>query len=158
MILVSMCLAGIDCNYKGESKPNKRVIELIKKGKAIPICPEQLGGLPTPRSGARITTSKGIDVIKGKAFLKTDNRGDVTKEYIHGANLTLKLVNDFKISTVILKQGSPSCGTRITQGGLKERSTVPGEGVTTALLIKKGIKVLSEEDLENDELFFELMK
>lgn len=158
MILVSMCLAGIDCNYKGESKPNSRIIELIEKGKAIPVCPEQLGGLPTPRSGARITTSNGFDVISGKAFLKTDNGGDVTKEYIHGANLTLKLVNDFKISTVILKQGSPSCGTRITQGGMEERSTVSGEGVTTALLRDKGIRVLSEEDLEDDELFYELMK
>jgi len=108
MILVSLCLAGINCNYKGESKPDERVKELIRKGRAIPICPEQLGGLPTPRSGSRIISGKGEDVIDGKTRVITDDGNDVTENYLKGAELTLQLCKQFNITTVILKQGSPS--------------------------------------------------
>ena len=100
MILVSMCLAGINCNYKGESKPNEKVKELIRKGKAIPICPEQLGGLPTPRSGSRIISGNGEDVIDGKTNVITDNGNDVTKNYLKGAELTLQLCKQFGLSLI----------------------------------------------------------
>jgi len=157
MILVSMCLAGINCNYKGESKPNEKVKELIRKGKAIPICPEQLGGLPTPRSGSRIISGNGEDVIDGKTNVITDNGNDVTKNYLKGAELTLQLCKQFGITTVILKQGSPSCGKGKTQGGEKERKLINGNGVTVALLKRNGIEIYSEEDLENEEIWKKLI-
>jgi len=149
MIIVSACLAGINCNYKGESKPNQKVIELIKKGKAIPICPEQLGGLTTPRSGARILTGIGEEVLDKKSKIITDNNVDVTEQYIKGAQETLRIVKNFNVTVVVLKQGSPSCGHGHTQGGLNSRELVTGNGVTVALLKRNGIKVYSEEDLEN---------
>ncbi len=157
MILVSMCLVGIDCNYKGQSKPNKRVIELIRRGKAIPVCPEQLGGLPTPRSGARILSGNGEDVLNGKTKVITDAGEDVTENYLKGAEYTLKLCREYGITSVILKQGSPSCGKGKTQGGKTERFLTEGNGVTVALLKRNGISVYSEEDLENDEIWEKLI-
>ncbi|MDD5254365.1 MAG: DUF523 domain-containing protein [Candidatus Nanoarchaeia archaeon] len=147
MILVSACLAGINCNYKGESKPNEKIIKLIKEGKAIPICPEQLGGLTTPRSGARILSGNGQDVLDKKTKLITDNGNDVTEQYIKGANEVLRIIREFNIKKVILKQGSPSCGKGITQAGKEKRETVKGNGVTTALLIREGIEVVTEQDI-----------
>ncbi len=153
MILVSACLAGINCNYKGESRPNKKVIELVRSGKAIPICPEQLGGLSTPRSGARILTNNGNDVLDGKSRLITDDGQDVTEQYLRGAYEVLKLVKEINISKAILKQGSPSCGNGKTQGGKDIRKLVLGDGVTVALLKKNGIEVYSEEEIENDDIW-----
>ena len=158
MILVSMCLVGVNCNYKGELKPNEKIIQLLKAGKAIPVCPEQLGGLPTPRSGARIVGGDGRDVLDGKAKLITDNGKDVTEQYLKGAYETLKLCKMLNVKAVVLKQGSPSCGSRKTQGGLQERKTVEGLGVTAALLKRNGIKVYSEEDLDNPAVWEELNK
>jgi uncharacterized protein YbbK (DUF523 family) len=148
MIIVSACLAGINCNYKGESKQNDEVIALIREGKAIPICPEQLGGLTTPRSGARILNGNGKDVLNGRSKVLTDDRNDVTKEYLLGAKETLGIAEKFSVRVAILKQGSPSCGNGKTQGGENERKLVKGEGVTVALLKAKGIKVFTEEDLD----------
>ncbi len=156
MILVSMCLGGIDCNYKGESKPNRRVIELIRTGRAIPVCPEQLGGLPTPRSGSRIISGNGEDVIDGKTRVITDDGQDVTMEYLRGAELTLQFCRKFGIDTVILKQGSPSCGKGKTQGGWDERRLVEGDGVTVALLKRNGITVYTEDDLEDEDIWREI--
>jgi len=153
MILVSACLAGINCNYKGESKPNKKIIELIKKGKAIPICPEQLGGLATPRSGARILSNKGLDIIENRSRLITDDSQDVTDQYLRGAQEILKIIDDFNVLTVILKQGSPSCGNGKTQGGEERRELVQEDGVTVALLKKNGVQVYSEDDLEIEDIW-----
>jgi uncharacterized protein YbbK (DUF523 family) len=158
MIIVSACLAGINCNYKGKSAPNKKVIELIKRGKAVAVCPEQLGGLTTPRSGARIVSGNGNDVLNQKSKLITDDGQDVTQEYIRGANETFFISKNFDSSVVILKQGSPSCGNGRTQGGIKLREHVEGDGVTTALLKKNGIKVFSEEDLEDEKIWKPLIE
>jgi len=152
-----MCLAGINCNYKGESKPNEKIKILIRAGKAIPICPEQLGGLPTPRSGSRIISGNGDDIIDGKTKVITDDGKDVTENYLRGAEFTLELCKQFGIKKAILKQGSPSCGKGKTQGGEGERKLVIGNGVTTALLQRNGMKVYNEDDLENEELWNELI-
>ena len=116
VILVSMCLIGIDCNYKGQSKPNQKVIELVKMGKAIPVCPEQLGGLPTPREPCRLKDGKVI----GK-----DGK-DYTKYYKRGAELTLKIAKMFGVRKAYLKKNSPSCGKG---------------GITRKLLEENGIRV-----------------
>ena len=116
MILVSMCLIGINCNYKGESKPNQKVIELVKMGKAIPVCPEQLGGLPTPRVACH---------IKGDRVIGKDGK-DYTEDYKRGAELTLEIAKMFGIKKAYLKRNSPSCGKG---------------GITRKLLEENGIKV-----------------
>lgn len=148
MKLCSACLLGIECRYDGKSnieKASQKLIEEYKKGNLIPVCPEQLGGLSIPRSGARILSGKGEDVLDGKSKLVTDDGKDVTQQYIKGAFETLKIAKDLKVEEVILKQKSPSCGSAFTQGGEKERVTVEGSGVTTVLLQRNGIKVVDEK-------------
>ncbi len=149
MKLCSGCLIGLECRYDGKSnieKASPKLLEEFKRGEIIPVCPEQLGGLPTPRDGARIIYGKGEEVLYKKARLVTDNSNeDVTKQYIRGAYEALKIAMDLDITEVIFKQKSPSCGCGLTQGGEK-RTTIKGDGVTTALFKQHGIKVYSNEE------------
>jgi uncharacterized protein YbbK (DUF523 family) len=158
MILVSACLAGINCTYKAGNNRNEKVIKLVRKGKAIPVCPEQLGGLSTPRSGSRIISGNGNDALDGKSKVMTDDGEDVTQQYIKGANETLAIAKNFNVSAVILKQGSPSCGNGYTQGGLNSREKTAGDGITVALMKRNGIKVLSEEDLDDEKIWESLIE
>ena len=100
MKLCSACLLGINCRYNGERKPNKKVIDLAMKETLIPVCPEQLGGLATPRPPAEI---KDDCVVNSKGT-------DVTKEFKQGAEEVLKIAKLFSIKEAILKLRSPSCG------------------------------------------------
>ena len=149
MKLCSACLLGINCNYLGsnnlEDAP-KYLLEEYKRGNLIPVCPEQLGGLPTPRSGARITEGDGSGILRGENKILTDEGKVVTEQYLKGAYETLKIAKALGITEAVLKQGSPSCGCGCTQGGLDSRRSVEGNGVTTSLLIKHDIIVLTEED------------
>jgi len=147
MKIVSACLAGINCNYKGESKPNKKVIELVKKGEAIPICPEQLGGLPTPRIPQEIQGFSGEKVLDGECKVLNKNGEDVTQEFIKGAHETLRIVKIYNCKEAILKARSPSCGYGKTPDGTFSGKLINGNGVTAALLKRNGIKVYTEEDL-----------
>ncbi|MBU0744651.1 MAG: DUF523 domain-containing protein [Gammaproteobacteria bacterium] len=133
MKIVSACLAGIKCNYLGEARPCAKVIDLVCKGKAIPVCPEQLGGMTTPREaseqrGDRIFTSSGKDV--------TDN-------FEFGAKEGLKIAELIGCKDAILKARSPSCGSRKISGD----TFTTGEGVFAKLLKRNGINVVSEEEL-----------
>ncbi len=132
MIIVSSCLAGLKTRYNGEANPNSRVIDLVSRGKAVPICPEQLGGLPTPRSCAIIINGDGDDVIQRKARVITEEGEDVTENFLRGAEETLKIAKLVGAREAILKNGSPSCGF-----GEKD-----GLGVTAALLKANGIKAV----------------
>ncbi len=136
-ILCSACLLGVRCRYDGKSKPNKKVMALLKKGVAIPICPEQLGGLPTPREPAEQKSGRVI----------TKSRKDVTKNFRKGAAEVLKIAKAFKIKVAILKQRSPSCGYGQIYDGTFSGKVVEGNGVTTSALKRRGIKIISEEDL-----------
>ena len=122
MKLCSACLLGINCRYNGETKSDQKVLELAKKETLIPVCPEQLGGLTTPRDAAENKDNKVF----------TKNGKDVTEQFVKGAEEVLKIVKLFGIEEAILKQRSPSCGSY---------------GVTTKLLKENGIKVISEEEL-----------
>jgi len=103
MIFVSACLVGINCKYNGGNNYNNKIFNLVKQGKAIPICPEQLGGLQTPRNPSE------IKIIDGKRYV-IDNKGtDVTQNFDKGAKEVLKLAKELKIKKVILKSKSPSC-------------------------------------------------
>jgi uncharacterized protein YbbK (DUF523 family) len=154
MIIVSACLAGIPCNYNGEATPNEKVISLIKEGLAFPVCPEVLGGLTIPRSRTRIVEGDGNTVLdRKKGLLVTTDGKDVTKQFLEGAELTLKVLRLLGIETVILKQDSPSCGCGRTLGGLLEPAKIKGDGVATAILKREGIRVYPEESLADDKLF-----
>ena len=137
MKIVSACLAGVNCRYKGDSKPNEKVIEMVNKGEAIPVCPEQLGGLPTPRIPAEQQEDKVI---------RTDCI-DVTQEFNQGAEETLRIAKMVNAKEAILKATSPSCGCGKVYDGSFKGNLVEGDGVTTKLLKKNGIKVITEEDL-----------
>jgi uncharacterized protein YbbK (DUF523 family) len=137
MKLCSACLLGINCRYDGKSKPNERVLELSKKEKLIPVCPEQLGGLPTPRIQSEIRNGKVFN-LAGE---------DVTNSFKKGAEKTLKLAKKYNIKEAILKQRSPSCGCGKIYDGTFSKKVIEGWGITANLLRKNGIKVVSEEDI-----------
>jgi len=146
MKLCSACLLGLECRYDGKSNLEKASAELLREfrdGKIIPVCPEQLGGLSTPRGGARILSGRGEDVLDGKTKILTDDGEDVTRQYLKGAFEVLKIVKSLDIKEAILAQKSPSCGNGYTQGGLDERKNYSGDGVTAALLKRNGISVES---------------
>jgi uncharacterized protein YbbK (DUF523 family) len=148
MKICSACLLGIKCRYDGKSKRNKKILELAKKEILIPVCPEQLGGLPTPRKPAGIFRGLGDDVLKNKAYVRTAREGkDVTKYFLKGARETLKIAKLFKIREAIFKNKSPSCGCGKTWQLDKNlrNHLARGDGVTAALLKRNGIKVISEE-------------
>ena len=101
MILISACLLGCACRYDGKSKPHPLAQELARQGLAVPVCPEQLGGLPTPRApserqGERVVSSLGADV---------------TAQYRRGAEEALRLAELYGCTTAVLKERSPSCGS-----------------------------------------------
>lgn len=137
MKLCSACLLGVKCRYNGRDSRNKRVVELLKTEPLIPVCPEQLGGLPTPREPAEIVGRKVL----------TKSGKDVTENFIRGAKETLKIAKLLGVKEAILKQGSPSCGCGRIYDGTFSGKTVKGNGITAAMLIKHGIKVITEEDL-----------
>jgi uncharacterized protein YbbK (DUF523 family) len=130
-------LLGEKCRYDGGSKPNEKIIALSKKEKLVPVCPEQLGGLPTPREPSEQKAKK--------VFSKSGK--DVTAQFENGAKQVLKIAKQLDIKEAILKQRSPSCGAGQIYDGTFSGKIIRGDGVTTALLKKNGIKVSSEEDL-----------
>ncbi|MFA5070613.1 MAG: DUF523 domain-containing protein [Patescibacteria group bacterium] len=145
-ILCSACLLGLNCRYDGKCKPNRKVLDLAKKVRLVPVCPEQLGGQSTPRPNAEIIKGEGDDVLKGRAEVKEFSGKNVTKYFIAGAKEVLKLSKLLGAREAILKQGSPSCGCGLTYDGTFSGHKIKGDGVTAALLKRNGIKVISEED------------
>lgn len=147
-ILVSACLAGLATTHAGVAKPNAEVMELVRQGRAILVCPEQLGGLPTPRRPAEIAgAGSGEAVVAGESRV-VDNAGtDVTAEYLRGAREVLKVARLSGATQAILKARSPSCGSAGIHDGSFSGTLVDGAGVTAALLRQHGIEVRSEENL-----------
>lgn len=117
MILVSSCLAGNPVRYNGTSCLNDRIQKLIDENKAIPVCPELLGGFVTPREPAEILGGDGFDVISGKAKVMERSGNDVTELYISGAKKTLALAKEMNSTYVVLKEYSPSCGSKKIYNG-----------------------------------------
>ena len=143
MVIVSACLAGIDCRYDGRPCPEPEVVDLYRSGGAIALCPEELGGLSTPRPRAFFEGGIGEDVLDGEARVVRANGEDVTRHFIRGAEAVLRVAGELRIKTAILKAGSPSCGKgRVYLG----EELVPGNGVCAALLMRKGreVRVMGE--------------
>ena len=128
MIALSACLLGFNCRYDGKSKKNSALIKLLKSEKILPICPEELGGLPTPRAPSNLVGGNGFDVLDGNAKVIDTYGDDNTEAFIEGAYAALNMIREQKIKRCLLKDKSPSCGA-------SEKYLT---GVTAALLIRKG--------------------
>ena len=137
-ILVSACLLGAACKYSGSDNFCPKVAALVKDYHLVPVCPEQLGGLPTPRTPAE---------RQGNRVITKDGR-DVTAAYHRGAQEAWKLAKLFGCDTAILKARSPSCGAQGIYDGTFTGTVIPGSGVTAELLRDAGIRVLTEDELE----------
>jgi len=140
MVIVSACLLGVECRYDGRSKPNSDLIARLAGEGIVPVCPEQWGGLPTPRSPAQIVGGSGEDVLDGKAKVINRDGVDVTANYVRGAEQVLKLAQKLGITEAYLKSKSPACGFGHIRKG---EELVEGNGVCAALLARNGIAVTS---------------
>lgn len=139
MILVSACLAGINCSWDGRNKLDKKMKDLVDKKRAIAVCPEILGGRTIPRLKTEIEGGTGEDVLDGRARVIDEKGRDVTSEFIRGAYLSLDIVRKYNIKEAVLKSKSPSCGVgRIYDGGFRG-NLVDGDGVTVALLKRERV-------------------
>ena len=145
-MLVSACLAGRACRYNGASSDDDAVARLVAEGRAVAVCPEQDGGLATPRPPAEIVGGDGADVLAGRARVVTDAGRDVTEEYVRGAHVALEKARAVGAVTAVLKSRSPSCGKGCIHDGTFTGATTTGDGVTTALLEAHGIAVVTEDD------------
>jgi uncharacterized protein YbbK (DUF523 family) len=141
LIVVSACLAGIPCAYDGRAHTDFEVKEIVSKGKAIPLCPEILGGLSVPREKAEIFGGEGKDVILRKAKVLTESGKDVSSHFLKGAEIVLRMVKSLKIRKAILKSYSPSCGYgEIFDGTFKGRVR-EGNGVLAEMLAQEGVEI-----------------
>ena len=146
-VLVSACLAGRACRFDGLANPDDEVERLVAEGRALLVCPEEDGGLGTPRPAAEIQGGDGSDVLDGRARVVTEAGVDVTEEYLAGARIALERARSAGATTAILKARSPSCGKGCIYDGTFTRTPIGGDGVTAALLEREGIQVLTEQDL-----------
>jgi uncharacterized protein YbbK (DUF523 family) len=148
-ILISACLLGQPVRYDGQSKPifNKYIDHWQQNKQLVVICPEVAGGLSTPRPAAEVISRQPL-------FVSTTEGQDVTAEFVSGAQQALKLCLKHDIDYAVLKERSPSCGTTQNYDGSFSKQLIPEMGVTAQLLTTHGIKVYTEESIQ--ELYLEL--
>jgi uncharacterized protein YbbK (DUF523 family) len=141
-ILVSACLLGCPVRYDGQSKPVEHTLlqRWHANGWLVPFCPEQAGGLPTPRPAAEIQTD-------GRVMTAASH--DVTTAFVRGAEQALTLCQQQHIQYAILKESSPSCGSTNIYNGQFSGQKISGQGVTTRLLREHDIQVFSEHNLND---------
>ena len=146
MILVSACLLGVKCRYDGGNSRDKSVLKYLESTDEciIPVCPEQLGGLPTPRNPSYLPEG-GQKVIEGEGKAIMVGGKDVTSQFKKGAEETLKIAKLFDARKAILKSGSPSCGVK--KFPKKPEKKREGMGVTAALLERNGIETIRNDDI-----------
>jgi uncharacterized protein YbbK (DUF523 family) len=132
--------------YNGTDCLDETIQKLLNENKAIAVCPELLGGFSTPREPAEIIGGDGEDVLAGTAKVVDRSGTDVTDMYLKGAYITLAKAQEVSATLVVLKENSPSCGSTMIYNGEFKGKKIAGNGVTTALLRKNGIKVTSEEN------------
>ena len=133
-ILISACLLGVPCRYDGASKPQPWAEELARHHVLVPVCPEQLGGLPTPRHPS--------ERREGRVVMNTGE--DVTEQYRRGAEAALRLCRMLGCEAAVLKERSPSCGHGNIYDGTFTGTLTDGDGVTAELLVRNGIPVYGE--------------
>ncbi|MXS78449.1 DUF523 domain-containing protein [Nitrosomonas sp. JL21] len=155
-ILISACLAGDRVRYDGKRAPLKDEVlsRWGDKGLLVKVCPEVSGGLKIPRPEARIVNGNGLDVLKGMAKVLDIHGCDVTSFFIRGAEYALSIARRFNIEVAILKEKSPSCGAHNIYDGQFASHLIPGFGVTSALLKQNGVKIFSENELDQAALYY----
>ena len=146
--IISACLLGKNCKYNGGNNNNTTIIEFLKDKEYITVCPEVSGGLSTPRDPSEIVNTFPLKVINNKGK-------DVTNNFINGAYIEWDKIKNEEIICAILKEKSPSCGTKYRYDGTFSSTIIEESGVFASLLKEKGIKVYSEESfikevIEND--------
>ena len=147
MLVVSACLVGVNCKYNGGNNENEKVKEFLKDKKYIIVCPEQLGGLTTPRNPSEINNMGGKEVLHGNSKVISCENIDVTENFVNGAKESLKIAKMFNCKQALLKEGSPSCGCNLIYDGTFKGKKISGMGVTAALFHENNISVFSEKEL-----------
>lgn len=137
-ILVSACLLGRNCKYSGGNNRSEAVLTLVQGQSVIPVCPEVLGGLPTPRVPSE---------IRGGRVVSREGR-DVDPFFRRGAALALERARSAHIDLAILKSGSPSCGVHEIYDGTFSGRHIPGQGVFAAALSREGVRIIDEHEAE----------
>ena len=145
-LLISACLLGVACNHEGRGSPRAVVEELGRRYRLIPVCPEVLGGLSTPRPAAELQGGDGAAVLAGEAAVVNVDGRDVTGAYRRGAEAVVGLARSTGATRAVLKARSPSCGSGRVYDGTFSRRLVDGQGVTAAAVRAAGIEVCSDED------------
>lgn len=141
-ILVSACLLGEPCRYDGKATPCEDVLKLAETHELVSVCPEQLGGLPTPRTPCEIQADGRVVDVRGT---------DRSAAFLAGAAETVRIAKERGCTRAILKQRSPSCGTHRIYDGTFSGTLVRGVGKAAALLCEAGIETLSEDDIAHVE-------
>ena len=136
-LLCSACLLGISCRYDAKSKPSKSVLALLKEHELVPVCPEQLGGLPTPRPACEMQENGRIFSVIGE---------DKSEQYQKGAAQAFKIYQLTGCEAALLKTRSPACGKNFIYDGTFTKTLKPGQGVFAELLEKNGIDIFTDEE------------
>ena len=138
-ILISACLLGLCCRYDGAAKPCRAALNLAGRHELVPVCPEQLGGLPTPRTPCERV---------GEQVVSRDGE-DRTAAYVLGAEQAEKLLRQLGCGCAVLKARSPMCGKGQVYDGTFSGTLRPGDGVLAGRLLKKGIPVYTEDEADS---------
>lgn len=146
MDLISACLVGVNCRYDGGNNQVEELVERLQQGLVIPVCPEQLGGLSTPRNPAELQGGDGSAAWTGGAWIISKKGEDFTGAFCRGAGETLALAQRSGCQRAILKENSPSCGSGCIRDGTFSGRLIPGSGVTAWLLRREGLQVFSEKN------------
>lgn len=151
-VLVSACLLGVACNHEGRAARRDLTGVLARHARVIPVCPEVLGGLATPRAAAEIRGGDGAAVLRGAAAVVNAEGEDVTSAYRRGAGAAVALARATGARLAVLKARSPSCGSEGIYDGTFSRTLVAGQGVTAAALRDAGLEVRSDEEVATGSL------
>ncbi len=141
-ILVSACLLGENCKYSGGNNDNKKVHDFVQGHEVVPVCPEVLGGLPTPRCPSEIVNG----VVTNREGVCVD------REFRSGAAKALEIAMEKKVDLAILQSRSPSCGVKEIYDGTFSGKKIPGQGVFAKMLSDAGMKVMDLEDVPEKKL------
>lgn len=145
-LLVSACLAGINCTFRGKNNLEDKIKKLVDEGAAIALCPEVFASLGVPRENIELSGGDGNDVLDGRAKALSSNGIDLTEDLVEGAYKVLGVVKRYGIRRAILKSNSPACGIGRIYDGTFSGILKDGDGVLTALLKRNGITVYAEKE------------
>lgn len=144
--IVSACLIGRNCFFNGSCRNEPKIKGIMDSGEAIALCPEELGGLKTPRPPAEIFAGSGEDVLNGKAYVFNKEGRDITLNLIKGSREFLSIAKEYGVRKAILKARSPCCGRGKIYDGTFTNKIINGNGITAAMLLSSAIDVVTDEE------------